>query len=179
MKSKLKSKTTRLFTIPTLAIALATSVISLSKANANVSDSLLPAEIQGEWLYGRISSVQYEDITTREIKSTNGTSDRFKLDPNGNYQRVRLLKITTYNCASYLFISDKGKVKVEGERVTFQPTESLTKGQSCNEANSYEHRNATKPESYNWSIEKDSNGQSLLVFKGLDGKGQSLYNRPR
>ena len=101
MKSKLKSKTTRLFTIPAVAIALATSVISLSKANANVSGSLLPAEIQGEWLYGRISSVQYEDITTREIKSTNGTSDRFKLDPNGNYQRVRLLKITTYNCASF------------------------------------------------------------------------------
>lgn len=176
MKNKLFSKAACLFAIPVLASAVTATYVSQSKANASTQ---VPTELEGEWLYGRLSTVGYKDITTGQISNSGGASDRIKIEPNGSYERVRLLKLQTYGCSSYLFISDKGTVKFSGNNLTFQPQQSLTKGQSCSASNYYERKNATKPETYNWSMEQDSNGRPLLVFVSSDGQGRSRYNRPQ
>jgi hypothetical protein len=138
----------------------------------------VPSELQGEWRYGRISSIQYQNSYTGAPAQPNGSSDQFNLAPNGDYERTRLLQINTYSCASNVFIQEKGKVSVKGQRLTFQPVQSNSKGQICNSGRTYEQQNTAKPETYAWSIETDS-GQDVLVLKTLDGEGQGHYGRPQ
>src|SRR3954462_10659656 len=103
-------KAVRLFAASALSLGLTASLVFYPSASqAGKNDAGVPAELQGEWRYGRISSIQYQDSYTGRPAAPNGSSDQFQLASNGNYQRNRLLQITTYNCASNLFIEEKGK----------------------------------------------------------------------
>ncbi|MEH1923673.1 hypothetical protein [Nostoc sp.] len=173
-------KAARLFATSFLSLSLTASLVFYPSASqAGKNDTGVPAELQGEWRYGRISSVQYQDSYTGQSAAPNGSSDQFQLASNGNYKRNRLIQINTYNCASYLFIEEKGKVKVESQRLTFQPTDSTSKGQICNTGRTYSSRNTAKAETYQWSIEKNDYGQQVLVLETADGKGRGHYGRPQ
>ena len=67
----------------------------------------VPSELQGEWTYGTIWSVQYYNPNNGQWGQVNGAGDRFKLEPNGDYERSRLIQISTYGCESNLFIPYK------------------------------------------------------------------------
>ncbi|WP_138505281.1 hypothetical protein [Nostoc sp. PA-18-2419] len=172
------SKTTRLFAASCLSLSLSASLVLYPSASqAGKNDAGVPNELQGQWRYGQISSIQYQDSYTGQAAAPNGSSDEFQLASNGNYQRNRLLQITTYNCASNLYIEEKGKIKVEGQRLTFQPSDSISKGQICNSGRTYSSRNSAKPETYQWSIETNDHGQQVLVLETTDGKGKAHYGR--
>jgi hypothetical protein len=160
----------------TLNLTLAASLVSIPHVSR--ADGI-PSQLQGEWGYGRISSIQYKDSYTGESAQPNGSSDRFKVTPNGNYERARLLQISTYGCASYLFIQEKGKVKIDGQKFIFEPSDSFVKGQQCSASNTYQRRNTAKVETYSWSVEKNDNGQEVLVLETLDGQGKAHYGRPK
>ena len=166
----------RQFALGSLSLVITTTT-SLTYPNASRADTTVPSDLQGEWRYGRISSIQYQDSYTGAPAPTNGSSDQFKLTPNGEYERTRLLQITTYSCASNVFISEKGKVTVEGQQLTFQPAESTSKGQICNSGRTYEQQNTAKPETYAWSIETNDSGQDVLVLETPDREGQAHYGR--
>ncbi|WP_375505421.1 hypothetical protein [uncultured Nostoc sp.] len=173
-------KAIRLFASSALSLSLTASLIFYPSASqAGKNDTGVPTELQGEWRYGRISSIQYQDSYTGQSAAPNGSSDQFQLASNGNYKRNRLLQINTYNCASNLFIEEKGKVKIEGQRFTFQPSDSTSKGQICNSGRTYSSRNTAKPETYEWSIETNDYGQQVLVLATPDGKGKAHYGRPQ
>jgi len=128
----------------TLGLVFAMGLVAYPEATQ--ANSSVPAQLQGEWRYGRISSVQYYNPHSGQSAQPNGSSDQFKLATNGTYERDRLLQINTYGCASNLFIWEKGRVKVEGQRFTFQPAQSLSKGQICNSGGTYKKRNGAQLE---------------------------------
>ncbi|MBD2409799.1 hypothetical protein H6H01_03540 [Nostoc calcicola FACHB-3891] len=174
------SKATRLFAASALSLSLSASLVFYPSASqAGKNDAGVPTELQGEWRYGRISSIQYQDSYTGQPAAPNGSSDQFQLASNGSYQRSRLIQITTYNCASNLFIEEKGKVKVEAGRLTFQPSDSTSKGQICNSGRTYSSRNTAKPETYQWSIQTNEYGQQVLILETTDGQGKAHYGRPQ
>jgi hypothetical protein len=180
MYSITKPKAAQLLTTSAFSLGLIASLVFYPSASqAGKNDSGVPAELQGEWRYGRISSIQYQDSYTGRPAAPNGSSDQFQLASNGNYQRNRLLQITTYNCESNLFIQEKGKVKIEGQRLTFQPSDSTSKGQICNSGRTYSSRNSAKPETYEWSIETNEYGQQVLILETADGEGKAHYGRPQ
>jgi hypothetical protein len=180
MYSITKPKAAQLLTTSAFSLGIIASLVFYPSASqAGKNDAGVPAELQGDWRYGRISSIQYQDSYTGQPAAPNGSSDQFQLASNGNYQRNRLLQITTYNCASNLFIEEKGKVKIEGQRLTFQPSDSTSKGQICNSGRTYSSRNSAKAETYEWSIETNEYGQQVLVLETTDGKGKAHYGRPQ
>ncbi|ACC83380.1 hypothetical protein [Nostoc punctiforme] len=180
MYSITKPKAAQLLTTSAFSLGLIASLVFYPSASqAGKNDAGVPAELQGEWRYGRISSIQYQDSYTGRPAAPNGSSDQFQLASNGNYQRNRLLQITTYNCESNLFIQEKGKVKIEGQRLTFQPSDSTSKGQICNSGRTYSSRNSAKAETYEWSIETNESGQQVLLLATPDGKGLAHYGRPQ
>ena len=163
--------------VSTLGLVFAAGLVAYPNASSK-ANLAVPAQLEGEWRYGRISSVQYYNPSTGQPAQPNGSSDQFKLATNGNYERQRLLQINTYGCASNLFIWEKGQAKVEGQRLTFQPAQSLSKGQICNSGRTYEKRNAAQPETYGWLLETNESGQKVLVLETTDGKGRTHYGRP-
>jgi len=95
---------TRQLGLCSLALALTASLVAYPKASKADKGLEVPSELQGEWRYGRISSIQYQNSYTATPAQPNGSSDQFNLTPNGDYERTRLLQINTYSCASKLFI---------------------------------------------------------------------------
>ncbi|HEY9799532.1 MAG TPA: hypothetical protein V6D25_04180 [Leptolyngbyaceae cyanobacterium] len=160
----------------TLNLTLVASLVSIPHVSR--ADGI-PSQLQGEWGYRRVSSIQHKEGYTGQLAQPNGSSDRFKVTPNGNYERARLLQTSTYDCASYLFIQEKGKVKIDGQKFIFEPSNSFVKGQQCNAANTYQRRNTAKVETYSWSLEKNDNGQEVLVLETLDGQAKAHYGRPK
>lgn len=143
----------------------------------------VPAELQGEWLYGRVSSIGYYDPATGTWGQPAGAGDRFKLEPNGNYERSRLIQLTTYGCESYLFIWERGTVKIDlaQSRISFQPGDGVVKSQSCSAANSYEKKGpgSVKPETYDAELGQNDTGKPLLRLSMVGGEGSALYGRPQ
>ncbi|PHJ55344.1 hypothetical protein VF14_35135 [Nostoc linckia z18] len=173
------SKATRFFAASAFGLSLSASLVFYPSTSQAGNNAGVPTELQGEWRYGRISSIQYQDSYTGRPAAPNGSSDQFQLASNGNYQRRRLIQITTYNCSSNLYIEEKGKVKVESGLMTFQPSESVSQGQICNSGRTYSSRNSAKPETYQWSIQTNDYGQQVLVLETTDGQGKAHYGRPQ
>lgn len=160
------------------SLALSLGAIAFYPQASKADDTQIPSELQGEWRYGRVSTIQYQDSYTGAPAQPSGSSDEFTVTPDGNYERARLLQITTYGCASNLFILEQGKVTIEGQQLTFNPTHSKAKGQTCSAANSYEKEDSANPETYVWSIETNDAGQQVLVLETTNGEGKAHYGRP-
>lgn len=143
----------------------------------------VPDELQGEWLYGRISTIQYYDPISGHWGQPNGAGDRFKLEANGSYERSRLIQLSNYGCESYLFIWEKGTVKIDlgQSQIVFQPWTGAVKSQSCSASNSYEKKGpgSVNPETYDAEMGQSDSGQPLLRLNTTDGKGSALYGRPK
>ncbi len=146
--------------IPMLGLFLAACGGSGGAAPAvtGPSGTPVPTELQGEWLYGRISSIQYYDPISGRWGQPNGAGDRFRLEADGRYERTRMIQISTYGCESYLFIWEKGTVKLDFDKsqITFQPWDGAVKSQSCSPSNSYEKKGpgSVNPETYDAAMGK-------------------------
>lgn len=170
--------------IPTLALLLAACGAGVGTPTpTGPAGTPVPAELQGEWLYGRISTIQYYDPVTGHWGQPNGAGDRFRLEADGSYERSRLIQVSTYGCESYLFIWEKGTVKLDFDRsqISFQPWTGALKSQSCSASNSYEKKGpgSVNPETYEAAFGTNESGQPVLQLKTLDGQGSALYGRPQ
>jgi hypothetical protein len=159
-----------------LTAALA-AVLSACPGVRALPGTPVPSELQGEWTYGTISSVQYYNPNNGHWGQVNGAGDRFRLEPNGNYERSRLIQISTYGCESNLFIWEVGTVRLENNAMTFQPADGAVKGQSCSAANSYEKRGPGSVKSETWKLELQVNefNQDVLVL--TQGEAKAHYGR--
>ena len=162
--------------IPLLVLLLAACGGAGGMPTSGPAGTPVPAELQGEWLYGRISTIQYYDPVTGSWGQPNGAGDRFRLEADGKYERTRLLQISTYGCESSLFIWEKGTVKLDLEKsqITFQPWTGAVKSQSCSPSHTYEKKGpgAVNPETYNAEMDQNDSGQSVLRLRvGLGGGG--------
>lgn len=137
----------------------------------------VPAELQGAWRYGTISSVDYYDPVTGSWGAPSGTGDLFTLSADGAYERSRLLQVTTYGCESYVFIWEVGTVALTDTQLTFQPAESAVKSQMCTPADTEETRNTVEGETYGWTLGPDDYGETVLTLIFESGE-TSLYDRP-
>ncbi|MBH8576894.1 hypothetical protein I8752_28685 [Nostocaceae cyanobacterium CENA369] len=75
-------KAAQLFASSALNIALSASVVFYSSTSQAENNGAIPEVLQGEWLYGRISSIQYQDQYTGQSAAPNGSSDRFQVTAN-------------------------------------------------------------------------------------------------
>lgn len=156
-------------------------LVACGQANLGGNPALpgtpVPPELQGEWRYGTLSSIDYYDPTTGAWASPSGTGIYFTLGADGSYERSSLLQITTYSCESYVFIWEVGTVSVSGNSLTFQPAQSAVKSQNCSPDNTAETFNTVTPETFTWSLAPDEYGDTVLTLTYSSGE-EALYDRP-
>ena len=162
----------RTVTQTTLALAL------VSPALAAPNGSPVGAPMLGSWLYGRLSPIEYYDRTSDRWMDASGATEIVTFGADGRYERTRLLSLTTYGCTSKLYIYEKGTVKIEGDRITYRPTEGVNKGYTCTPSNRWETRKIN-PETWVFRFEKDSNGADVMVLQNLKGDAEAHYGRYR
>ncbi|MBB6099258.1 hypothetical protein HNR42_002696 [Deinobacterium chartae] len=143
-----------------------TTILTVAIAGQAVAaDSALQA-IAGRWHTGTLGGIDYYDPATGRWSDTSGTSQILTLKPDGSYEQVGYLSISTgFACTSKLFVEEKGSVKREGKRLTFTPTTSRAWGYSCSPKNAYESKNHIKP----WSRDYAGGSGTLTLTDAKDG----------
>lgn len=130
--------------------------------------------LAGSWLYGSLGTVQYHNPLTNEWRNGRGASELLKINADGTYERSRFLTLTTYNCTSKLFITEKGTVKIEGDQLTYRPREGVNQGYTCTPSNGW-RTTQINPETWSFSFDRDAKGEKVLVLR--KGEAEARYGR--
>ncbi|PYE55191.1 hypothetical protein [Deinococcus yavapaiensis] len=156
---------------------LASLVTPVSLIGAASAAPAVPSVMVGSWLYGRLSPIEYYDRGTNKWQDASGASEIVTYRADGTYERTRLLSLTTFNCTSKLFIYEKGTVKIDGDRLTYQPREGVNKGYTCKPSNSW-NTTQINPETYTLHFEKNTVGKDVMVLRGKESEAHyGRYDR--
>ncbi len=149
-------------------------VLGLSlAASCAAAGSALPSVMVGRWLYGALSTVAYHDPSTDRWMDASGASEIVTYRSDGRYERTRVLSMRSFSCESKLFIYERGVVKLDGGRLTYQPSEGVNKGYTCSPSNSWS-TSTINAETWALTFEKDG-GKDVMVLS--DGNGTARYSR--
>ncbi|MFC4456362.1 hypothetical protein [Deinococcus sonorensis] len=160
----------------TLGTGQSSSTWDRRTPTAPQTSTALPAELRGEWNSGRISPVEYYNVTTGKWAEASGTSVILRMNANLTYERTGLLVVTTYGCTSKLLVQERGTVAVSGATLTFTPNTSASTGYTCSPDKVSSARNTVKPYTERALVEIHPDGQHVLSL--ASGSGTTRFNRP-
>lgn len=136
----------------------------------------LPAELVGEWRNGSVSMLQEKNTVTGQTTPSNGSTFSYKFYADGRFEFAGYLKSTMYGCTTDLFNDKRGKVEIDGDRLTLVPTKNYWKNTySCSPASNKERNYTLEKEIYTWRTKEDDYGRTLICL--ANAKGESCYRR--
>jgi hypothetical protein len=147
-------------------------------------DSRVPAEIVGKWNAGQFSWGEFwtQDGSYSGNAVEMGIAFDFKKD--GKCEFYFVVGGTSYGCRTEAFVYEKGTVKFNANNsFTFTPTEGSARGfyKGCGSSSkNYNKKHAPEdltPDTYYYSLEKDSQGNDKMVvrFKPDDEHTTTFY----
>jgi hypothetical protein len=136
----------------------------------------MPGEIVGEWHNGSVSMLQEKNTVTGRTTPSNGSTFTYKFFADGRFEFIGYMKSTMYGCTTDLFNDKRGKVEIDGDRITLVPTKNYWKNTySCAPASNKEKNHTLEKETYTWRTKEDDYGKTLVCL--ANAKGETCYRR--
>jgi hypothetical protein len=130
-----------------LALMMATSIA----AQANRSN--IPAELVGRWFEGSASILQEQNMSTGAVASKYGSSIGYEINADGSFQYAGLIKSTMYGCTTTLWNDRRGRISVEGDRITFTPNKDYWMStNSCYPSANKEKNKELEAKTFNFEV---------------------------
>ena len=160
-------------------IVIIIAMLLLLKTNAT-SDTIrtakplskIPAELAGKWLNGTFSMSNWWSYDGKKYLGNPYTrSVAFNFSENGEAEFFLAIKTNTGYCSTEGFTYHKGTVKFDeaNQSFTFYPAKGNYRGfYSCASGSNFDRAaraEELKPTTYYWTMEKDNNGQPMLVIR--------------
>lgn len=166
MKSNLFNTLLLLLSVPMLLLSGC-----IEEKPAPAPPSKVPSEIVGQWLSGRFSMGEFwkYDGTYNGNAFEVGIAFHFKQE--GQCEFYLVTGGTSYGCRTEAFVHKKGTVEFSSNSFTFYPTEGNTRGFYKGCASSYKNydqktpKENLKPETYYYTLAKDSKGKTQLLIR--------------
>ncbi|NUU24805.1 MAG: hypothetical protein HOV68_25365, partial [Streptomycetaceae bacterium] len=138
----------------------------------------VPKELVGVWTTGSVSGVDYQDAITGAYAPPSGDNAELTIKADGSYSENGLLQTSMYNCTTTLFVTQEGKTKVEGDKITFKPSKLKTSMKdTCVKSSNFENRDGDKKARVNtFAVGKDEYG---IVLRLTDADGATSDYRPK
>jgi hypothetical protein len=139
-------------------------------------DSVVPAELIGEWQKGSVSATRFYNPVTGVFAAPSGSGFFYRIQADGSYEFGGLMQQTIYGCTMNAFSFKTGRVAVEGQTLVFSPKSGTFKMQdNCRASSNYEKPANLDKESLRWRIERDGNRLKLCLMHP-NGE-ESCYSR--
>lgn len=122
------------------------------------------SDLAGLWSTSSVSGERYKSLVTGELSDPSGTIIEYQISPNGTIKHVGYLSLTTYSCATKLFINRTGRIQINGSRLTFDFAPGKRMYQTCGSA----ARNDTLPaerKTQPFRLERDQYGIQLCTVE--------------
>lgn len=140
--------------------------------------SVIPAALQGDWRAGEAAPVGYYDPNSGAWQGATGTSFILKLRGDGSYEYTALMAVDTGSCRSKILSVEKGRVTLDGNKMTLTPSEGDVQSYVC--SSTIKHAPVT-PSAKRWALSVDDYGKEVLFTNTLDNslKNDAFYRMDR
>lgn len=132
---------------PWLALAATVAVILVAVASSDAgaralrdaTPAGLPAELVGNWRYGRTSPTTFwNDQTGVYAGNAYGMSDYYEFAAGGTYKRMTYIYTQMYNCRTQTWTEMQGTVTADAGRFTLRPAQGRYKvANNCAKSQNY------------------------------------------
>lgn len=85
----------------------------------------------GHWYSGSPSAIQYMDPSTGQYAPTSGVGSFLILNADGSYRDGGILRSTTYNCTSEVYVDTQGTYRVSGSTLVLSQSGGRSWGRVC------------------------------------------------
>lgn len=168
-----------LFAVAALAMTLGlsgltgkTGASARETRTASTGQAKVPADLVGQWKWGTISSLSYEDVRTgKNLGPGRGMMVFFTFEKSGKYKMFFAVQTRTYDWTMQTYTDEEGTVTFDGSTFTLQPTSGKYKSSDNRVQKNNFNRPMTKEELkkarrvYHWKWEKnDDNGKTYLMM---------------
>ncbi|HLL99685.1 MAG TPA: hypothetical protein VK400_01410 [Pyrinomonadaceae bacterium] len=131
-----------------LSLLMVASISAQQQRRSNV-----PAELVGNWTSGSVSLLQEKNVTTGQLTSSYGSSIGYTFSADGAFRYAGLMKSTMYGCTTTLWNDMRGRISIEGDRITFTPTKDYwLNTNSCYPSANKEKNKELESKTYNFEI---------------------------
>lgn len=130
-----------------------TAIIFTLIALGSAAQAQVPSNLVGNWFEGSTSILQEKNMSTGTIASSYGSSIGYVINADGTYRYAGLMKSTLYSCTTTLWNDQRGKISVEGDRITFTPSKDYwLNTNSCYPSSNKEQNKPLKARTYDYEI---------------------------
>ncbi len=113
----------------------------------------VPAELVGSWFEGSTSILQEQNMSNGSVSSRYGSSIGYVIEADGTFRYAGLIKSTLYGCTTTLWNDRRGRVKVEGDTITFTPNKDYwLSTNSCYPSANKEKNKELQATTYNFEV---------------------------
>lgn len=144
----------------TIAVGGAAPTTQLS-SSASASGDV--GALLGEWYHGSPSAIQYVDRYTGASAPTSGVGSFLHLNADGTYREGGVLRVTTYNCTSEVYVSAQGRYRVSGTTLVLDQEGGRSWGNVCG------------GQTYNRVLEAESKAYAFELGQGAQGPTLTRY----
>jgi hypothetical protein len=152
--------------------------------NVVAGQARVPEELLGQWKWGTISSLSYEDAQTgKNLGPGRGMMVFFTFEKTGRYKMFFTVQTRSYDWTTQVWTTEEGMVSFDDSTFTLQPTTGKYKSSDNRvKKNNYE-RPMTKEElkkgrrDYSWKWEKNDNDGKTYLMMGPSETSRSPFQR--
>lgn len=189
MKTKLL-RSTLLFNVLPAVLLLLMSLLLPACEEKNQDDpepgprTEVPGRVTGRWSAGGFSMGEFWQYNGAYSGNAFELGIAFDFKPDGRCEFYLVTGGTSYGCRTEAFVYKKGTVAFHADSFTFHPAEGNSRGFYKGCASSYQNYNKPtpkedlKPETYYYSVTKDSNGKDQLTIRFEPGQGAGTTFQP-
>ena len=113
----------------------------------------VPGNLVGNWFEGGTSILQEKNMSTGAIASGYGSSIGYVINADGTFRYAALIKSTLYGCTTSLWNDRRGKISIEGDKITFTPDKDYwLNTNSCYPSANKEQNKASQAKTFNFEV---------------------------
>lgn len=151
-------------------------LLSLFLFAGNLFAQKVPGDLVGEWHNGNVSMMQEKNLTTGQTTAANGSTFSYKFSADGSFEFIGYIKSTMYGCTTDLFNDKRGKVEIDGNRITLVPSKNYWKNTySCAPQSNKERDYTLERETFTWRSATDQSGGEFVCL--TNAKGETCYRK--
>jgi hypothetical protein len=128
-------------------------ILALLMVTSITAQTRVPAELVGRWFNGSASILQEQNMTTGALTSKYGSSIGYEIRADGAFQYAGLIKSTMYGCTTTLWNDQRGRISIDGDRITFTPNKDYWMStNSCYPSANKEKNKELEAKTYNFEV---------------------------
>jgi hypothetical protein len=144
----------------------------------------VPEDLVGQWKWGTISSMSYEDARTgRNLGPGRGMMVFFTFEKSGKYKKFFTMQTRSYDWTTQVWTEEEGTVTFDDSTFTLHPTTGKYRSSDNRVKRSNFERPMTKEELkknrqvYHWKWEKSADNGKTYLMMGPSETSRSPFQR--